>query len=171
VTIPLTRRFRIEVRPQARLLLELYVVIGLLIGLLELRPDAAWWGLGQVAGTAGAFAGLALVAALVHEGGHAVAAALSGRRVRALVIKLGAGVVIEEAPPGTFGASQLSLVLVAAAGPLASLAVGALFMLLADGTQSAFWWVGLLALADGTLNLLPLGSRADGTRLLAALRG
>ena len=95
-----------------------------------------------------------LVAVLLHEAGHALAALLLGLRIKGVTFRLwGVGIVREQGPP-------VDSLIVSAAGPLINVACAAL-----AGDASTFavanWCVGLV-------NLLPI-SGSDGSHILACL--
>lgn len=161
--------FRIEIRSTAVRLLVVYFVVGLLAALVSGHPQLNPTDIHGPVPTAWLFADLALVALLAHEAGHALAGVLVGRRVVGLVLKLGAAVLIEEPEPGERGSSRLAGVAVSLGGPAASLLVGSLYLGLAGTLSSPLVWAGLLALADGLLNLLPLTATTDGVRAVAEL--
>lgn len=153
-------RFRIELRPTAAVLLLTYLAAGLLIGVGSTAGAAP---LAHVATIASQFTLLGMGAVIGHELGHAGVALAIGRPVRALILKFGAGVLIDE-PEGRLGG-----VLVALGGPVASLLIASAYLTLGHGIDSPARWAGLLALADAVANLVPLTRSADGARALAAL--
>lgn len=132
------------------------------------RPTGAYWGAGV------AIAAVFLLALLAHELAHAVVARRRGMRVERITLWLlgGATVIDDQAPPSA--GTELR---VAAAGPLASLAAGGVFVLLGLGagrigasdllTASLGWlgWTNLLLAAFNLLPAVPL----DGGRLLHAV--
>lgn len=152
--------FRVVLRPTALGLLGTYLGAGLLIGVVATAGNGSPT---DVLTIASQFTLLALGAVIGHELGHVYVALTVGRRVRALVLKLGAGAVIETDP------GRLGNVLVALGGPVASLLIAAVYLELGHGIGSPAAWAGLLALADAGLNLLPLTRNADGARAIAAL--
>lgn len=152
--------FHVVLRPTAALLVGIYLGAGLLIGV---GATAGTGSPSQVLAIAVQFTLLAFVGVIGHELGHASVALTIGRPVRALIIKLGAGVLIDEHE------GRLGSVLVALGGPAASLVIAAAYLTLGHGTTSPAWWAGLLALADAAMNLVPLTRSADGARALAAL--
>lgn len=147
-------------RPAAALMLATYLAAGLLIGV---GATAGTGSTTDVVTIAAQFTLLALGAVIGHELGHAYVALVTGRRVRALVLKLGAGVLIDT------DQGRLGNVLVALGGPVASLLIALVYLGLGHGVGSPATWAGILALADAGLNLLPLTRKADGARALAAL--
>lgn len=154
--------FRVELRPGAALMLATYLAAGLLIGVVATAGTGTAT---DVVTIASQFTLLALGAVIGHELGHAYVALTIGRPVRALVLKLGAGVLIDHR------GGRLGSVLVALGGPVASLLIATVYLTLGHGISSPATWAGLLALADAGANLLPLTRKADGARALAALNG
>lgn len=93
-----------------------------------------------------------VLAVLLHELGHAMAAWLMAMDILRFRIGFGAGVTI-------LGHSKF----VAAMGPAMSLIVGIDFILI-GGWTSAIGMAGWCALIDGAYNLLPI-SKADGSKI------
>lgn len=160
-------RFELEIRRSWVGLLAAYAVAGVITavagGHLELT------GRDGIIAVADAFLLLALGAVLFHELGHAITAMLFGRRPVGLVLKLGAAMRIEEAPPGSRGASPAAESLVALSGPLASLLIGLAYLNVSTSFTTPFGWAGLLAVLDGLVNLIPVAAQSDGHRVLRAL--
>lgn len=156
--------FMIEVRWSALALLSAYAVAGLLTAVA-----GGHLATGRVAANAATFAALAFLAAIAHEVGHLVVGLLYGRRPLRLVLKAGAAIQIEEAPPGSRGGSAPAECLVALGGPLVSLLVALTCFGVSTSPSTPYAWVGLLTLIDGLLNLVPLAARSDGDRIVQAL--
>lgn len=163
---PEDMRFRIDVRPGALGLLGIYLVVGTMVGVVVTAGTA---GPVTVLTIASQFTLLCLLAVIGHEVGHAYVALTIGRRVRALVLKLGAGMVIETSADGR--ESRLGGVLVALGGPVASLLIAGAYLRIGATMSSPWSWAGLLALLDTLVNLLPASRSADGARAFAALNG
>ncbi len=110
---------------------------------------------------------LVTVAALaVHEIGHILAFSALGEPAPRLSIAVGGFRLSSETPLSHIGEGA-----VAAAGPLANLLVGGLFLLLSrffGGASEYLIICGILQLSAGLWNLLPIGD-LDGARILAAL--
>jgi Zn-dependent protease len=125
----------------------------------------ALWGLGL------ATAILLFISVLLHELGHSMVAVAQGVKVRSITLFLLGGVATVERECSTpFGA-----LLVAAAGPAVSLALGALLMLSAHPATHLWPWLGAMAselatlnLVLGLFNLLP-GLPLDGGLIVKAL--
>jgi Zn-dependent protease len=108
---------------------------------------------------------------LGHELGHAVAGRLAGLRVRAIVLAPEGGVTIRASSDHPRVNFRTAL-----AGPMANAVFASGFAMLAllVPTQDSFLAgfltnLGLLQLATGVVNLLPLGPM-DGSHILAAWR-
>jgi membrane-associated protease RseP (regulator of RpoE activity) len=160
-------QFHVEIRRSSLTLVVAYVAAGAVTALAGGHVELLGRDGVVVAGTV--FVALAMVAVLVHELGHAVVAAIFGRRSVGLVLKAGAAVQIEEAPPGTHGAGALAESLVALGGPLASMLVGLGYLGVSTSIASPFAWAGLLAVVDALVNLVPVVGHSDGGRILKAL--
>lgn len=163
-TAGMGERFRIEVRPSALGMLALYLAVGLMIGVIVTARTGSVDTM-SVAMAAVGFTLLSLAAVIGHELGHAYVALTIGRPVRALVLRLGAGTVIETGP------GRLGSVLVALGGPVASLMIAGVYFEVGGWGSSVWTWAGLAALSDALVNLLPASSTTDGARALAALDG
>ena len=159
-------RFRVEIRWSWTALLAAYVLGGWVTAVAGGHFEAGG-GEGYVVGAL-AFALLALGAALFHELGHALAGLAFGRRPVGLVLRAGAAMQIEEAAPGSRGATAPAESLVALGGPLASGLIGLAYLHVSSAAASPFAWAGLLAVVDGVVNLVPLVGRSDGSRILQA---
>jgi len=131
------------------------------------QPRPVYWAVGVVGAV------LFLLSLLTHELAHAVVARRFGVRVEQVTLWLLGGVaeLADEAP------SARADLLVAAAGPLTSIAAGISFGAAAlAGTalgapaivNGAFVWLGLTNLVLAVFNLLP-GAPLDGGRVLRAL--
>ena len=132
-----------------------------------LRPGmsgTAYWGTGAV--TAVVF----FVTLVAHELAHAVTARHYGLGVRRITLWMLGGLTELEGEPPTPRADAL----IAASGPLTSLALGAVFAtsaLLVGGTgllAPALAWLGSINVLLAVFNLLP-GAPLDGGRLVRAL--
>ncbi|MFI2707990.1 hypothetical protein ACH5WX_10630, partial [Nocardioides sp. CER28] len=159
---------RVEVRRSWLGLMAAYAVAGILTATAGGHVVVA--GRDGIIATAAAFTVLAVTAALFHELGHALVGVAFGRRPVGLVLKAGAAVRIEEAPPGSRAATAPAESLVALSGPLASGLIGLAYLGVSTSSASPFAWAGLLALFDGLANLLPIAASSDGSRILHALR-
>ncbi len=110
---------------------------------------------------------LVTLAALgVHELGHILAFSALGEPSPRFSIAPGGFRLSSEKPLSHLGEGA-----VAAAGPLANLLVGGLFLLLAalfGGASEYFTICALLQLSSGLWNLLPIGE-LDGARILSAI--
>jgi Zn-dependent protease len=157
--------FDIEIRWPFAMLLTAYAVAGVVTALAGAHFEIG--GRGGIAVHSVTFALLAFGAALFHELGHAYVGLALGRRPVGLVLKAGAAMRIEEARPGSRGASAVGESLVALGGPLASGLVGLAYLNVSSDPTSAFAWAGLLAIFDGLLNLVPVVN-SDGNRVLQA---
>lgn len=170
-TIPLGRYAGIPIRVHWSVLLIVALLTYLLAGdvLPVAAPGAApvaYWLTALVAAV------LLLACLLGHELAHAVLAHRSGIRVTSITLWAIGGVTAFADEPPTPKASAV----VAAAGPVASIALGGVFGL-ATAVTSPVWWDGLpatafawLAVANvvlGVFNLLP-AAPLDGGRLLHA---
>jgi Zn-dependent protease len=128
------------------------------------RPGTAYWAAGVV--TAVVLFG----ALLAHELAHAVTARRYGLRVRRISLWMLGGLTELEGEPPTPRADAL----IAASGPLTSLALGAIFTaaswLVGGGglVAAALGWLGAVNVLLAVFNLLP-GAPLDGGRLLRAL--
>lgn len=106
---------------------------------------------------------------LVHEFSHVAVARARGARVkRVTLMMLGGASEMESMPEGP--ADEFK---VAAIGPVVSLAIGAVLLLISRGTESLdlrffAFWIGQLNVALGIFNLLP-AFPMDGGRMLRAL--
>ena len=108
---------------------------------------------------------MGLLAALLHEAGHAWAYfLLMGRLPRISISPAGIGM---EAPQSDF--TPRELLILAAAGPAVNLALGGLCFL-AMQIQASYggYWFGGVNLWMGLFNLIPVG-RLDGARIRQAL--
>lgn len=106
---------------------------------------------------------LVLTAMLVHELAHAAAAAATGRRVERVVLGKMIGVYTSG------GTTPLRRALAIAAGPLTEIAVGAAYWQLAgggaEGALTPLGVAGVVALINGTSNMLPFHPAGDGWKL------
>lgn len=131
---------------------------------VQLNPPAQW-GLGL------ATALLLFISVLLHELGHSLVALAQGVRVRSITLFLLGGVATVERECSTpFGA-----LLVAAAGPAVSLALGAVLLQSTHAAAHLSPWLGAMArelatlnLVLGLFNLLP-GLPLDGGLIVKAL--
>jgi len=110
-----------------------------------------------------------LLTSLGHELGHALAGALGGVPIRAIVLAPDGGMTIR----GTSEMAHVNLT-TALAGPLANLLLGSVCLWLASLGLSTLvggflLQLGVLQLLTAALNLLPVGP-LDGSRILAAWR-
>jgi len=109
----------------------------------------------------GPFIGLALVVSLLlHETGHMLMAAALGVQVKEFGLSL-FGAYIRRA----YATSRHDEILIALAGPLASLALAGLLLPMPGIAHQ----VGLCNMAVGFINLLPIPA-SDGLRILKTLR-
>lgn len=145
-----------------------FVVAGLIAVLVAPRIDLVAPDLGDLVYVAGAlFAILLYLSVLLHEVSHAVAAKTFGMQVHSIELHfLGGVTAIEEA------SSARREAVIAAVGPLTSLAVAAVAWFAAPLTPDGLTRFILQALAGanlviGVLNLLP-GLPLDGGRVLRA---
>ncbi|SFC67953.1 Peptidase family M50 [Nocardioides terrae] len=159
--------FAIEIRRSWAVLLTAYLIGGCVTALAGGHTEVG--GRDGIVVAALAFAVLAFAAALFHEVGHALAGAAFGRRAVGLVLKAGAAVRIEEAAPGSRGATAWAESLVALSGPLASALIGLAYYNVSSAVTSPFAWAALLAFVDGLVNLVPVVANSDGNRVLLAL--
>lgn len=153
----------VPVRLHASLLLALplfaYVVAASLLAPEGGPPDAHAWSQASLL----AFALLAGVA--LHEAAHAWVACQSGLRVRSvLLLPVGGVTSLERAPRDPRLEWR-----VAAAGPLASLALGMLLLGLAPHLGELARWAGWLNVGLGVANLALPAHPMDGGRILRAL--
>jgi len=163
---------------------SLFIALWLVTVSLALGSFPAWhpeWGGGMRWGVAVVAAVLLFVSVLLHELSHAVVARAYGLEVRSIHLFVFGGVANIEREPETPRA-ELAMAIV---GPLTSIALGLLFLLLAGGlvrlggdperlmrdlgpTATLLFWLGPLNLFIGLFNLLP-GFPLDGGRILRAL--
>lgn len=146
------------------------------------HPD---WGQGKVLATALAAAVLFLASVLIHELAHAVVGRRHGVEIRRITLFVFGGMAHLEAEPRDWRA-ELGM---AIAGPLASLGLGALFLILAKvisgplaldpqdparalaqvgPVASLLLWLGPVNIILGLFNLVP-GFPLDGGRVLRAI--
>lgn len=146
------------------------------------HPD---WGEGKVLLTAFAAAALFLVSVLLHELAHALAGRRLGVEIRRITLFVFGGMAHLESEPRTWQA-ELGM---AIAGPLASLALGVLFLLLAGviagpidfdpadpgkglaqvgPVSTLLLWLGPVNIILALFNLVP-GFPLDGGRVLRAI--
>jgi Zn-dependent protease/CBS domain-containing protein len=163
---------------------SLFIALWLVTVSLALGSFPAWhpeWGGGMRWGVAVVAAVLLFVSVLLHELSHAVVARAYGLEVRSIHLFVFGGVANIEREPETPRA-ELAMAIV---GPLTSIALGLLFLLLGGGlvrlggdperlmrdlgpTATLLFWLGPLNLFIGLFNLLP-GFPLDGGRILRAL--
>ncbi|GAB7007122.1 hypothetical protein JCM18899A_45950 [Nocardioides sp. AN3] len=160
------QHFQLEIRWSWLVLLAAYGVAGWVTAVAG--GHFLYGGRDGIVAHAAAFTGLAVVAVLFHELGHALVGVALGRRPLRLVLKAGAAVQIEVARPGSRGDTALAESLVALGGPLASLLIALAYVNVSTTFTTPFAWAGLLALFDGLVNLVPGVARSDGDRVLHA---
>jgi Zn-dependent protease len=145
-----------------------FLVVVLTVALVP-QIDRARPGLGPLAYVVGALVGVTVyVAVLVHELAHAVAARRYGHRVDSITLSIVGGRTVVEGEAATAREELVT----AAAGPVASLLVGALALgalgLTGDGLAAVVLEVVVLAnLVLGLLDLVP-APPMDGGRLVKA---
>lgn len=148
------------------LLVAWSLAVGYLPGQLPESPAVVHW-------TLGAFLAAALFASVVaHEFSHALTARRRGGDVDEIMLFVFGGVAkLKEEPEDA--ASEF---LIAAAGPLLSIALGAAFLVSAGATEGAaptavttgLRWLGWINIALAIFNLVP-GFPLDGGRILRAI--
>lgn len=124
----------------------------------------------EVASVIAVVCGIAVLACVfLHEASHAIVAKRRGLTLRSIRLSLYGGYSVIEGTP-----SARSEFLVSAAGPVASLALGIVFLagplLLGGDTPigAAMWALGVANVAIGALNLLP-GFPLDGGRIVRSV--
>jgi Zn-dependent protease len=159
------------------------VIFALVAANLGLGVFPSWhptWSAGLVWGLAIAAALLFFASILVHELSHAIVARLFGIPVQRITLFVFGGMAHMEREPS----SPRAELAIAAAGPIASLTIGAAATLLASGSMgkvedptsalrslgpgtTLLLWLGPINLVLGLFNLIP-GFPLDGGRMLRA---
>ena len=146
------------------------VIAALIAVMLQPRIDDVAPGLGALSYVAGlAFAVLLYLSVLLHELSHALSAKAYGLPVRSVTLHFLGGVTeIDDEPQTPWREFVISVV-----GPVTSLAIGALALLLATVTPDGLPLFAIESLAGanlvvGVLNLIP-GLPLDGGRVLRAV--
>jgi Zn-dependent protease/CBS domain-containing protein len=152
-----------------------WLVIGFLVtySLAEIQfpRQYAGWGTGVYWLVAAATSLLFFASVLAHELSHAFVARRFGVRTTSITLFIfGGAAVMENEPP-----SPRDEALIAAAGPLSSLLIGGVLLLLdlaVGGAQeqlsALLGWLGFINLTLGVFNLVP-GFPMDGGRILRAI--
>ncbi len=148
------------------LLLSLLFGVAVFIHLRQVAPESST----EVAGVLASLAGICVVGLVfVHEASHVLVALRRGLSVRSIRLYMFGGYSVIDGVP-----SPRTELLVAGAGPFASVMLGAAIMagpylLGRDGAfASTVWALGLASLAIGMFNLLP-GFPLDGGRIVRSV--
>lgn len=111
--------------------------------------------------------GLLLLDIIIHEGGHAIAAKISGAGYVEVILGM------SSATSTQYAVSPQRTALVALAGPVLEACYGGLLLLLAHTAWGVTWIVGVIVLVQAVLNLVPYGfqgHRSDGYLVIQNLR-
>lgn len=174
--LSLGRLFGIEVRIEwSWLLIFLLVTVNVGTALPQLNPS---WGSGLVVGLALLASLLFFLSVLAHELAHSLVARARGLEVRSITLWLFGGVSNITREPPSAGAEFL----IAVVGPLTSVGLGLLFLLLANASvgdlrhplgrlhgiaplTAVFLWLAPVNVILGLFNLIP-GFPLDGGRIV-----
>lgn len=170
-TVPLGRIAGIPIGASWSAIITLAIVIDLLAtsalpAAVPRQHLALYWGVGAVAAVA------FLASLLIHELAHALVARRDGIRIRSVTLWMLGGVTQLDGNPDTPRADLL----IALAGPAASLLTGAVFLGAAAASSAAggprvataaLMWLALMNGVLAAFNLLP-GAPLDGGRVLRA---